>query len=117
TVTPGYLGRLDMDILFDGERPSDWSEWTIRMHVWSDDVEIKLTNGDGVRFEEVDGLEGASAPVMIPVLEMDEPTTERLRNKRVVQYLIDLAAPGGAAEDYFAGSMRVVFSPPERMLT
>lgn len=116
TITPGYSWRLDLDILFNGERPDDWPLWTVRMHVWSDCLRFSLTPGEGVTFEEVEGLAGASTPQVIPVVEMTEAQTLALRGERSIHYVIDLAPPDGDAEDYFAGSIKTVFSPPAELL-
>lgn len=116
TITPGYSWRLDLDVQFDGERPADWTLWTIRMHIWSDSVRFTLTNGDGVSFEPVEDLPGATGPIVIPVIIMSEARTESLRGLRMIQYVIDLKAPAGDAEDYFAGPLVAVHSPPAEML-
>lgn len=116
TITPGYSWRLDLDVLFDRERPDDWPEWAVRMHVWGDGTAFSLTPGSGVRFEPIAGLEGADEPQIIPVIEMAAAQTESLRGRKDLQYLIDLAAPGGEPEDYFSGPIKLLYAPPSELL-
>jgi len=117
SITPGYSWRLDLDILFAGERPNDWPEWTVRMHVWNDCGSIRFTlqNGSGVTVEEVADLPGADAPVMIPVIRLTGQQTKGFKTTPV-NYLIDLTAPGGDAEDYFFGTFQVVPGPPLELI-
>lgn len=117
TITPGYTWRLDLDVAFDGERPTDWPDWQVRMHFWAPTGPLfTLTNGSGVSFDSVDDLPDATGPVTLPVIEMTAAQTEQMRGLELVQYLIDLKAPAGDAEDYFTGPIRVVPSPPAEML-
>ncbi|PWE52246.1 hypothetical protein DEM27_31865 [Metarhizobium album] len=114
--TPGYSWRLDLDIRFDGERPDDWPAWTIRMHIWTAGQAFTLTNDAGVTFEEIAGLPGGAA--VIPVIVMSVAQTEALRDVTApIQYLIDLKAPEGEAEDYFAGALAKQPGPPAELLT
>lgn len=116
TITPGYSWRLDLDILFDKQRPDDWPDWDVRMHVWGDGVSFTLSPGNGVRFDEVDGLDGAEEPHVIPIIEMTAQQTESLRKAGNLKYLIDVTPPGGVREDYFAGPLKVQFAPPRELL-
>lgn len=116
TITPGYQWRLDLDIEFHDGRPNDWPSWGVRMHVWGDGVQFSLSPGNGVRFEEVAGLDGADGPHTIPVIEMTAEQTESLRGCKAISYVIDLQEPGGVPVDYFAGTIRKTFSPPPELL-
>jgi hypothetical protein len=116
TITPGYSWQLDLDIAFDGERPDDWDQWVVRMHVYSETVRFTLKPGDGVTFEAVPDLPNASAPVVIPIIRMSAARTESLRDAKLIHYTIDLKAPGDEAEDYFAGSLSRVPGPPAELL-
>ncbi len=117
TVTPGYSWRLDLDLKFDGERPADWPDWTIRMHFWDGaGPRLTLTNGSGVTFEEADDLPGATAPVVIPVIRLSEAQTASFSRSTAISYLVDVAAPGADAEDLFHGHVTVAISPPAEML-
>lgn len=113
TITPGYGWRLDLDVMFDGERPEDWQAWTVRALIWGEDVSIKLTPGDGVTFEVVPEIEGS--PVL-PVIQLTGDQTDGLRGCQSLQYVIDMAPPGDDPVDYFAGPMRTVFGPPLGMV-
>lgn len=115
-VTPGYSWRLDLDVLFDGQRPADWPSWNVRMHVWSDKIRFTLANGAGVAFEPIDDAPGAAGPVVVPVITMDAGRTESLRGERQINYLIDLEAPDGDAEDYFSGLLTILLSPHPELL-
>lgn len=118
TITPGYSWRLDLDVKFDGQRPEDWPDWAARMLIWGEGiVGIKLTNGSGVSFEQVSGLPGETDPVTVPVFRLTKAQTEMLRVARNIHYVIDLAAPGGEAEDYFAGPMVLTYGPPAELLS
>lgn len=115
TISPGYSWRIDLDVKFDGVRPADWSAWEIRMHVWCGAVEFSLTSSNGVTIESIDVGDGVL--VDIPVIRMTAAQTESLRNGRdAIQYVIDFKAPGGEVEDYFAGNMKRIFSPPAGLL-
>lgn len=116
TITPGYSWRLDLDVLFDKERPADWPDWIVRMHVWGEEIAFTLAPGCGVRFDAVDNLDGAEGPHVIPIIEMTAQQTESLRGHTGLQYLIDLTAPGGEAEDYFAGPLKTIYAPPSELL-
>lgn len=116
TITPGYSWRLDLDVLFDGERPNDWPEWNVRVHIWGDGVAFTLVPGSGVRFDEVDGLDGEEGPHVIPIIEMTAQQTEALRTGGNFKYLIDMTPPGGVAEDYFSGPVKVLYAPPSELL-
>lgn len=116
TITPGYSWRLDLDVLFDKERPDDWPDWIVRMHIWGDGTAFTLIPGSGVRFSEVDGLEGADGPHVIPIIEMTAQQTEGLRASANLKYLIDLTAPGGEPEDYFSGPLKLLYAPPMELL-
>lgn len=113
TVSPGYPWQLVLDVKFDGERPTDWPLWRIRMHVWADDfVGFSITTGHGISIEPVT-LPGEQASVEIPVIRMTGAQTESLRLlKSAPLYTIDLQPPGGEVEDYFAGNISRSFSPP-----
>lgn len=114
TITPGYSWRLELDVKFDGERPSDWPEWSARMHIWGGGFQQTLKPGAGVSFEEV-ALPGGNATCVVFV--MDGQQTEAMRDVPIINYLIDLQAPQGEAEDYFAGQIKKLTAPPEGMLT
>jgi len=116
TITPGYSWRLDLDVMFNGVRPDDWPDWCVRMHVWGGCQAFSLTVGDGVRFAEVPDLHEADAPHVIPVIEMSAARTSMLRDVPAITYVIDLQAPGGEPEDYFAGQIKTVFAPPPELL-
>ncbi|MGK9084922.1 hypothetical protein KXR64_16775 [Brucella intermedia] len=100
---------------FDGERPTDWPDWVIRMHIWSEGIQIKLTKESGITFEEVDmGAEGIQ---LIPVFEIDAATTEQFRgHMNPIQYAVDLAAPDDISTMYFTGNIELLMSPPAGML-
>lgn len=117
TITPGYSWRLDLDVKFDDVRPADWPDWTVRMLIWGEGIAgIKLTNGAGVSIEPVNDLPGETAPVTIPVIRLTGAQTQALRGGKGVNYIIDLKAPQGEAEDYFAGPMSFAFAPPAELL-
>lgn len=116
TITPGYSWRLDLDVRFEDGRPTDWPDWVVRMHVWSEHVRFTLTNGQGVTFEVVDGLPGALSGTLvsavIPIIAMTEAQTASLHDEKLINYLIDLRAPAGDAEDYLSGPISKVYGPP-----
>lgn len=116
TVTPGYSWRLDLDVMFNGVRPDDWQDWGVRMHVWGDCAAFSLTVGDGVSFVEVADLHDATSPHVIPVIQMTPSRTAMLRDAQAINYVIDLQAPGGEPEDYFAGRIKTAFGPPQGLL-
>lgn len=116
TITPGYTWRLDLDITFNGERPTDWPDWILRMHVWGDGVAFKLEPGDGVWFEQVPDIVDAGSPAIVPIIEMSAARTELLRDGRNLHYLIDMTAPGGVSEDYFSGPLKVLYAPPRELI-
>ncbi|KAB2665996.1 hypothetical protein F9K91_07655 [Brucella tritici] len=116
-VAPGYTWRLDLDLMFDGDRPDDWPLWTIRMHVWSRRGPLfTLAPGDGVTFEEVEFLPGADEALVIPVIRMTGQQTALLTTSCAAQYLIDVTPPGGDVEGYFSGSFTIVPGPPLEMI-
>lgn len=77
---------------------------------------MSLTDGDGVRFDYIDQITDGGSPVLVPVIEMTAEKTSMLRDKGALQYLIDIAAPDGEAEDYFSGSLNLLYSPPAELL-
>lgn len=113
-ITPGYGWHIDLDIKFDGARPTDWQLWTIRMHVWGDKTQLSLRPGEGVSFEAVD-LGEAGSPV-VPVIRMTAAQTEMLREAGALHYIIDVKAPGGEAEDLFGGAMQRLPAPPRDLI-
>lgn len=113
--TPGYTWRLDLDIKFDGERPIDWPEWNIRMHIWAGNVRFTLTNGNGVTFESVT-VDDTGNEFIIPIIRMSAEQTASLAPVNNINYVIDMRAPGGESEDYFAGIMDKSIGPPLEML-
>lgn len=118
-ITPGYSWRLDLDVAFDGVRPDDWPNWIVRMHIWTDcGLRLALRPAMGVTFEGVEDLPGASEPVTIPVIRLtSEQTSAMATRNSAINYLIDLQAPDGDAEDYFAGLLTFAGGPPLEMLT
>lgn len=117
TITPGYSWRIDLDVLFDGERPQDWPEWRVRMHIWGTGVAMSLTIGDGVRFDYIEPPpHGGDVPIMVPIIELTAHKTEMLRDTQALQYLIDIASPDGEPEDYFSGQLKTIYSPPAELL-
>jgi hypothetical protein len=115
TITPGYSWRIDLDVRFDGVRPPDWPDWVVRMHVWGSDLRLSLTPGAGVTYEPVDDIAGETSPITMPVIRMTAAQTETFRQANGIQYVIDLKAPGGEAEDYFAGALGRLPGPPTGM--
>lgn len=116
TITPGYSWRLDLDILFDGERPTDWPDWIVRMHIWSDTLRMTLSPGNGVQFIAVEGLPKLSAAHVIPVIELTAAQTAHCGQAGRLSYLIDLTAPEGETEDYFFGYITKLPAPPAELL-
>lgn len=112
TITPGYSWRLDLDVMFDGERPDDWPNWTVRALIWGDTASLKLTPGNGISFEAVPEIEGAP---IIPIIRLSADQTDGLRGCQALQYIIDLAPEGEDPVDYFAGPMAVNFGAPVGM--
>lgn len=112
TITPGYSWRLDLDVMFDAERPEDWPNWHVRARIWSETVQISLTPGNGISFEAVPEIEGV--PV-IPIIRLSAAQTDDLRGCQALQYVIDMAPAGAEPVDYFAGPMKVAFGPPRGM--
>lgn len=113
-ITPSYSWRLDLDIKFSGDRPNDWPNWSVRMHVWSDDFGFSLRPGSGVSFETVDLA--SDGEFVIPVIRLTPEQTEAMRGLSGLRYLIDLSEPGGDPEDYFTGPLPVVPGPPRSLL-
>lgn len=116
TITPGYAWELVLDVQFAGERPDDWPDWGIRMHIWHDTAALRLTleQGAGISIEPVELAQGLTAPV--PVIRLTAAQTEALRPSGLVHYVIDLTAPGGEPEDYLAGTITRIYAPPASML-
>lgn len=114
TFTPGYSWSLEMDVKFDGERPIDWPDWIIRMHIWAGTHRLTLINDNGVTFEEVSISETEDA--IIPVIRMTADQTATFASVNNIHYVIDMKAPDADAEDYFAGIMSKSFGPPLEML-
>lgn len=110
-ITPGYSWAIDLDVLFDGQRPVDWTSWTIRMHVWSEQSRVTVTNGAGVSFGVVNGI-------MMPTVRLTGEQTNLFRNSNLIQYVVDFTSPTGVgdAEDYFAGVITKAIAPPQEML-
>ncbi len=117
TITPGYHWRLDLDIQFDGQRPADWPEWIVRMHIWGNGVELSLVPGNGIEYEQVTELLDNNSAVIIPVIELTAQQTSSFKPGGGINYIIDIAAPGGVAEDYFAGYIHILTSPPQGLLS
>lgn len=113
---PGYEWRVDLDIAFAGERPDDWPDWTVRMHVWVGDVAFTLDAEDGVTIEPVEGLPGTEGPVDIPVIRMSAARTETLRGRSSANYVIEITAPDDEPEDLLAGVLVEIVSPPPELL-
>lgn len=115
SITPGYSWRIDLDVKFDGERPTDWPDWTVRLHIWGGEFQKTLTNGSGVTYESTD-IGGVEAVVPVITLTGAE-TAEMAAVTDVIYYLVDIRAPAGEAEDYFAGSFKRLPGPPVGMLS